>query len=101
MSISNIKEGMLITAPVFPEPVKVLTVKLIGQDKVKIEAVGQRSRKFYDPIWLYVVEHALSNPVLYTLQNPAACLDPEEEVNIVRYIVKDWKQKASRERRSG
>lgn len=40
MPFTNITVGMLITAPVFPEPVKVLTVKPIGQDKVKIEAVG-------------------------------------------------------------
>jgi len=51
--------------------------------------------------WLYVVENAAGNPALYTLQNPAAHLDPEEEINIVRYIVKDWKQKANMEVRSG
>lgn len=49
--------------------------------------------------WLYVVEHAASVPALYTLQNPAKQLNPEEEISIVRFIVKDWKQKASMERR--
>lgn len=44
--------------------------------------------------WLYVVEEAASAPVLYTLQNPAAKLKPEEEVSIVRYIAKDWREKA-------
>ncbi len=51
--------------------------------------------------WLYVVENAAGNPALYTLQNPAARLSPQEEVSIVRYIVKDWKEKASMEARSG
>ncbi|NPV53642.1 MAG: DUF3883 domain-containing protein [Firmicutes bacterium] len=47
-----------------------------------------------DEYWLYVVENATSTPVLFTLQNPAAQLKPEEEVGIVRYIVKDWREKA-------
>jgi superfamily II DNA or RNA helicase len=41
--------------------------------------------------WLYVVENAASAPVLHTLQNPAATLRPDEEVAIVRYVIKDWK----------
>jgi superfamily II DNA or RNA helicase len=45
--------------------------------------------------WLYVVEHAATNPTLFTLQNPAAKLKPEEVVEIVRFVVKDWKTQAN------
>jgi hypothetical protein len=31
---------------------------------------------------------------LYVIQNPALHLKPEEEISIVRYIVKNWKEKA-------
>ncbi|MGQ9584105.1 MAG: helicase-related protein [Anaerolineae bacterium] len=44
--------------------------------------------------WLYVVEHCRTVPHLYTIQNPAAVLAAEEQVEVVRYIVKDWKEKA-------
>lgn len=44
--------------------------------------------------WLYVVEQAATDPVLYTLQNPSVHLKPEEEVEIVRYVVKDWRYAA-------
>jgi superfamily II DNA or RNA helicase len=49
--------------------------------------------------WLYVVENAAGSPVLYTLQNPAAKLSPEEVVETVRYVVKDWRSAARKERR--
>ena len=52
------------------------------------------SQRLKDEFWLYVVENAAGNPELYTLQNPASCLSPEEQIDIVRYIVKDWKEKA-------
>lgn len=45
--------------------------------------------------WLYVVEQAASRPVLYTIQNPAAKFKPEEIVETVRYLIKDWKEMAS------
>jgi len=41
--------------------------------------------------WLYVVENAASQPTLSLIQDPAAKLHPEEVVEIVRYVVKDWK----------
>lgn len=52
------------------------------------------AQRLKDEYWLYVVENAASEPVLYTLQNPAERLKPEEEISIVRYIVKNWKDKA-------
>ncbi len=47
-----------------------------------------------DDYWLYVVEHCRSQPQLYTIQNPAAVLSPEEVVEVVRYLVADWKAAA-------
>jgi len=47
--------------------------------------------------WLYVIVNAKEKPELYTVQNPAEKLKPEEEVEVVRYIVRDWKNVATRE----
>ncbi|WP_027356903.1 helicase-related protein [Desulfofundulus thermocisternus] len=46
--------------------------------------------------WLYVVEQAAGEPQLYLIQNPAACLRPEEQVEIVRYVVKNWRPAAKK-----
>jgi superfamily II DNA or RNA helicase len=42
--------------------------------------------------WLYVVENAASTPVLYLVENPAARLKPNEVLEVVRFVVSDWKQ---------
>jgi len=52
------------------------------------------SHRLQKDYWLYIVINASTNPELYLIQNPAAHLKPEEEISIVRYIVKDWKEKA-------
>jgi superfamily II DNA or RNA helicase len=44
-----------------------------------------------DEYWLYVVENAATAPTLHAIQNPAVKLKPEEVVEVVRYVVKDWK----------
>ncbi len=41
--------------------------------------------------WLYIVENAKTEPRLHTIQNPAAKFQPEQVVEIVRYVIKDWK----------
>jgi len=41
--------------------------------------------------WLYIVENARTEPRLHTIQNPAAKFQAEEIVEIVRYVIKDWK----------
>lgn len=41
--------------------------------------------------WLYVVEHALTAPHLTPIQDPAARLPAEEVVEVVRYVVRDWR----------
>ncbi|MEM3647050.1 MAG: DUF3883 domain-containing protein [Thermofilum sp.] len=50
--------------------------------------MAQRLGKEY---WLYIVENAATTPTLYIIQNPAAKLHPEEVKEVVRYVVKDWK----------
>ncbi|MEM3447998.1 MAG: helicase-related protein [Nitrososphaerota archaeon] len=47
--------------------------------------------------WLYVVANAKDKPELYKIQNPAEKLKPEEEIEVVRYIVTDWKNAAMKE----
>jgi superfamily II DNA or RNA helicase len=42
--------------------------------------------------WLYVVENAATQPRLRIIQNPAAKLQPEEVVEIVRYVIKNWQE---------
>lgn len=48
--------------------------------------------------WLYIVTNVGTTPELYTIQNPAEKLKPEEEVEVVRYIVSDWKSVATKEK---
>jgi len=53
--------------------------------------MAQRLKEEY---WLYVVANAATSPELYIIQNPSAKLEPDKMVDIVRYIVKDWKKQA-------
>ena len=57
--------------------------------------MAQRLRNEY---WLYAVMKASTTPELYLIQNPDSRLEPEEEVSIVRYIVKNWKDKSEKAR---
>ncbi|MGH7799462.1 MAG: helicase-related protein [Thermodesulfobacteriota bacterium] len=54
------------------------------------------AQRLREESWLYIVINAASNPELYVMQNPALHLNPEEEISIVRYIVKDWKNKSEK-----
>ena len=45
--------------------------------------------------WLYVVEHAATAAELYVVQDPAAKLQPDEVIEVVRYGVKGWKEAAT------
>lgn len=53
--------------------------------------MAQRLKEEY---WLYVVTNAAFDPELYLIQNPAAKLEPDKEIDIVRYVVRNWKEKA-------
>jgi superfamily II DNA or RNA helicase len=55
------------------------------------------AHRLVDEYWLYIVVSA-REPELYTIQNPAEKLKPEEEVEVVRYIVTNWKDVATKER---
>jgi superfamily II DNA or RNA helicase len=55
------------------------------------------ANRLKDEYWLYIVVNATSSPELYTIQNPAEKLRPEEEIEIVRYIIRDWKNAAKKE----
>lgn len=46
--------------------------------------------------WLYVVEKAANKPELYLIPNQASNLTPDEEVEIVRYVLRDWKDKGKK-----
>jgi len=55
-----------------------------------------KAGRFGDDYWLYIVADCKAEPQLYVLQNPAAVLRPEEELEVVRYIVRAeaWKRYA-------
>ncbi len=46
-----------------------------------------KALRFGEDYFLYVVMNAASDPELYVVRNPAENLDPEELVEMVRYIV--------------
>jgi superfamily II DNA or RNA helicase len=50
------------------------------------------AQRLGEEYWLYVVEHAATMPTLHTIQDPAANLEPEEVVESVRYVIRDWKR---------
>jgi len=47
-----------------------------------------KAQRFGADYWLYIVVNYKSEPQLYVLQDPAAVLQPEEELEVVRYIVR-------------
>jgi len=53
-----------------------------------------KAQRFGKDYWLYVVVNCRTEPELHLIQNPAAKLDPREEVSVVRYMVgqDDWKK---------
>lgn len=54
------------------------------------------AQRLGEQYWLYVVTNAATKPELYTIQDPASKLEPNEEVEIVRYIIKDWRSSAEK-----
>ncbi|MEW5902073.1 MAG: hypothetical protein AB1715_11470, partial [Acidobacteriota bacterium] len=46
----QIHAGCMLKGPFWPERVRVISVKTIGENQTKIEAVGLESSKFYNPI---------------------------------------------------
>lgn len=65
------------TGPVFLTPNEWLMAQRLGKD-----------------YWLYVVEDCHSAPRLYAIQDPASALQAQEQLDVVRYVVREWKQAA-------
>jgi len=54
-----------------------------------------KAKRFKEQYWLYVVTNAAANPTLHVINNPAENLNPQEKVEIVRFVVPvdEWKGK--------
>ena len=50
MQVQDLKPGIIIEGPFFPEPIKLIRVEPLENDFVKIQGVGTIERKFYDPV---------------------------------------------------
>jgi superfamily II DNA or RNA helicase len=70
-------KGRAQTGPVAITPNEWLMAQRLGED-----------------FWLYVVEQCRTQPRLYPIRNPAAVLSAEEVVEVVRYLVRNWKEAA-------
>lgn len=46
-----------------------------------------KAKRFANEHFLYVVMNAATSPALFTIQNPAGRLQPEEKVELIRYII--------------
>ena len=55
-----------------------------------------KAQRFGKDYWLYVVVNCKTKPELHLIQDPAGKLNPEEEVSVVRYMVRqdDWRRAA-------
>jgi SNF2 family DNA or RNA helicase len=50
MEAQDLKPGVVIEGPFFPEPVKLIQVESLENGFVKVQGVGTVERKFYDPV---------------------------------------------------
>ncbi len=46
----QIKPGNILKGSFWPEKVRVISTKTIGQNQIKIEAVGLETNNFYNPV---------------------------------------------------
>ncbi|RLI81967.1 helicase [Archaeoglobales archaeon] len=102
-----------------PEDVSALNlgydIRSIGENEVRYIEVKARAttgdvaltpnewfkaKRFGDQYYLYIVENAAINPMLYIIRNPAEKLEVIEKVESVRFVVpySEWKWKARVER---
>ena len=85
-------------------------IRSIGKDEIRYIEVKARSndgnvaltpnewfkaKRFKNQYWLYVVANAATNPELYIINNPIETLNPQEKVEVVRFVIpkKQWKNK--------
>ncbi|MBI4641339.1 MAG: hypothetical protein HY731_11625 [Candidatus Tectomicrobia bacterium] len=50
--MTKIQPGNVLRGSFWPEKVRVILVKSIGESQIKIEAVGVTTERFYNPILL-------------------------------------------------
>ena len=53
-----------------------------------------KAQRLKEEYWLYIVINITTNPELYLIQNPSAKLQPDKVVDVVRYVIQNWKEKA-------
>jgi hypothetical protein len=46
-----------------------------------------KAKRFKDEYYLYAVMNAANKPQLYVIRNPAENLEPEEKIEVVRYVI--------------
>ena len=46
-----------------------------------------KAKRFKDEYYLYAVMNAASEPQLHVIRNPAENLEPEEKIEVVRYVI--------------
>ncbi len=58
-----------------------------------------KAKRFGKDYYLYIITNALKEPALYIINNPAEKLNPQEKIEIVRFIVplEEWKSKTDRQ----
>jgi superfamily II DNA or RNA helicase len=52
----------------------------------------QMAERLQDAYWLYIVENALTEPKLHTIQNPAARLKAQPVTSVIKIVVEGWKE---------
>jgi hypothetical protein len=52
----------------------------------------QMAERLQDAYWLYIVENALTEPKLHTIQNPAARLKAQLVTSVIKIVVEGWKE---------
>jgi len=52
------------------------------------------AQRLQNEYWLYIVLVTVVSPQIYAIQNPSEKVEPDKEINIVKYIVKEWKNRA-------
>jgi len=54
-----------------------------------------KAKRFKEHYYLYIITNAVKNPQLHIIKNPAENLNPEEKIEIVRFIIRleQWRDK--------
>jgi hypothetical protein len=57
----QIQEGNILKSSFWPEKVRVISAKIIGESQIKVEAVGLETNRFYNPFFLMQTLKALKS----------------------------------------